>query len=1172
MNAKMLLRLGGLTVWMLTTAVCAVGSTLAPVQIVNYSDKPVYATAVALPLDQLYAATGLPAGQPLQARDSRGRTILLIPGERDGEPVAYAYLSLKPAERIDLQFEPSAGWGESPAVARFSSRSSRAILSNGIVRLDYSNGSWRLSFDGPMADGMAPLAERELLKNGHMDLWLDTENRGRLLDVGPDALRELGLVHSSEARLVAGGAGVGEDGAAMLMLVYQFEKFGEAVAWTQTYKLLPGLPQLLMEVDFVVADDRTLFLAYVDQGSGLDAQYGYLLRQGTLFKYDDPKTSVASLAGGSSSPLIRVSWRNERCWFGLAAGSGAGLGVSTLEETRTLDRGSTVWFVGNQNFRATLLEDERKHFPFDLSRERPFSNGLTILASSGDVDMWQQSRALFHSTTRGQPLDLIHPYAVFIDGEPVQPGFVKDGLPAATMLVPTADQAGLQAAVRMNLEQRRILSVAAAKSGAADPLAIRVRDLAGDQVFELPPATGPTAAFDLTDLLPNKLGDSARRAGLLIELTPAEQVAAFNLKKAPPEGPQLVAPRDGQNVTDIAVFFRWKRVAGQIDYELHWSKDKAFSAPVVRKIRMETPLVYYMPKDSELPGPGTWYWRTRVLADSEPGEWSQVFSMLVNNDHSKKPLDFPLSPQAPLFTIEGTRIKRPDVGNFREVLPPELRAHAAFTFTPLDEGELDQVEQIVEFFAPLADSEMRFFVRGKHPGPMAERYASLSELEALFRDNPNAMGICSGESMSALYRGGEETVYSRRLIQLCAKYGKLYYMADGTYPRDDKWVTMYDTVGDFLYEHRNYIAFAQKNNILQRQFVSQSATLGLYLSGATVAHGAWEDGGWYWQQVGFRELGNLQGRRGGDVRAMPRIFWALNFVMGISRGTTIFSLEGQTGTAPPQQGLRDIDLPLAGNPSAYWTRDGQLLPTFGRFIQPLLKAIVEHDLIPTREDLLQQIRIAVYNDGVARMTEDQEPYYRQYHALYAGTYGFRPMGSHPGELYEFFPNTGRYHYIPFLPQGRVELSPSTELMPLSRLMEVDTVRSVFNSRYPSWYEGDALVGLVGDTLTVLNSNENFDERQQYHLPLVDRGPFKAISGTIEVHSYLVGKFKDNNRSLWLQINAEYPEREMQLNLACSHQPELSVQPAEAVISRRMNNGVLELRLSHAHGVIEIEAR
>jgi hypothetical protein len=1144
---------------------------LSPVQIVNYSETPVFATAVVLPRDKVYASSGVAPTKALKAIDSRGREIPLVFGMHGGAEVLFAYLSLQPAERIDLDFQEADNWASDPFIAEFSSDTGRGIISNGLLRFEYEGDRWKLYFDGPLADTIAPLSRRELVRHATMDLWLDTRNRGRLLDYTPTSLRQLGLIHSSDARLVDGEAKVNPDGSVSLKLIRAFDGAAEGVTWTQTYTLLPGIPQVLIDIAFTVENENEYYLAYVNQGSGLDAQYGYLLRQGPLYKYDDPRNPSGSLASGASSPLVRVAWRNERCWLGLASAGGAGLAVSTLEETRSLDRGATVWFVSSQNFRATLLEDERKHFPFDLSKEQPFNNGLTLLASAGNIDMWQQTRALFHATTRGQQLDLIKPYAVFIAGNAVQSGFLSQGITSASLLVPTADQAGLQAAVRMDLSERRILSVASTESKLTEPLTIHFKELPEGRSFSLPVSQGSELTVDLTELIPAGLHNSARNKGLLFEATPARFMESVRIEKAPPLAPELVSPRNQQSVTDIAVFFRWKRVGSHIDYELQWSVDKDFSNPDVRRVRMETPLIYYMPKDEELPEPGKWYWRARALDGEIAGEWSEVFSMKVNNDHSKKPLGLSLSPETPLFTIEGTRIKRSDVANFREILPPELRAHAAYTFTPMDNDDgLQPVEQLVEFFAPLASSEMRFFTRAKHPGPIAKYYGSLAEIEALFQENPNAMGICSGESMSALYRGGQETLYSKRLIQLCAKYGKLYYMADGTYPRDDKWVEMYSRVGDFLEEYKDYIAFAQKNNILQRQFLSQSATLGLYLSGATVAHGAWEDGGWYWQQVGFRELGNLQGRRGGDVRAMPRIFWALNFVMGISRGTTIFSLEGQTGTAPPQDGLRDIDMPLASNPSAYWTRDGHLLPTFGQFIQPLLQAIVEHELIPSREDLLRQTRIAVYNDGLAQMRDDQDPFYRQYHALYAGTYGFRPMGSHPGELYEFFPNTGRFHYIPFLPQGRVELGFDIELMPLSDLLDVDTVRSVFNSRYPSWYEGDALVGLVGDTLTVLNSNENFDERQHYYLPLVDRGFLKAIGGTIEVHSYLVGKFKDSNQSLWMQINSEYPEREMQLRFTTEKKPALKITPSEALVSQEWVDGTLELRLSHAHGVIEME--
>jgi hypothetical protein len=1144
----------------------------ASVQIVNYADSPVHATAVALPRDHVYRATGLASGQPLHAVDDQGRRIPLLPGVRDGEGILQAYLSLKPAQRIDLSFRAAAEWSTNPATAEFDLRSGRGVIGNGLVRLDYGNGKWRLCFDGPLADSIAPMDQRELIRNCTIDLWLDSRNRGRLLDYKPEDLRKLGLIHTSEARLVDGEARVHPDGSVSLKLVHRFGGFASEVTWTQTYTLQPALPQVIMDIDFTVAGDATVWLAYVNQGSGLDARYGSLLEAKPLFKFVDPAVSDALIAGGASSPVIRVSWRGERCWLGLAGASGAGLGVSTLEETRELDRGSTVWNVGYTDFRATLLENERKHFPFDISRERPFRNGLTLLASSGGIDMWRQTRALFRSAARKERLELMHAYAVFVDGVPVQPGYVRDRMPGRLALVATADGEGLQAAVRTDLEDRKIVTLEAKASAGGGPLVMRARPLAGGEPVELlrVPGSGQHA-FDLGDRLPADLRRLAPNGGVVLELAPAVGLAAFALEQAPPAAPRLVAPRDRQSVTDLAVFYRWKRVGEAIDYELQWSSEPDFAKPQSRTIRMETPLAFYMPTEAELPAPGTWHWRVRVKDGGRPGEWSEVRSMVVNNDHAKRPLQYVIDPRTPLFTIEGCRIKRDDVGRFLELMPQQLRRYSAYILTPYEDGGLAAVEKRVEFFAPLAGSGMRFFTRAMHPGPMAEVFESLSEVEALFRDNPNAMGICTGEAMSALYRDVPHTRYTQRLIRLCAKYGKLFYIADGTYPQDDKWVAMYSQVGDFLAEHRGYVAFAQKNNILHRQMLSQSATLGLYLSGFSVAHGAWEDGGWYWQQVGFRELGNLQGQRGGDVRAMPRIFWALNFVMGISRGTTIFSLEGQTGTAPTQTSMRPVDKPLAANPSAYWTRDGELLPTFSQFIEPLLKAIVERDLIPSKRDLLDQTRIAVFSDGVT-MREDQDPYYRQYHSLFAGTYGFKPMGIHPGELYEFFPNTGRYHYIPFLPQGKVDLGHGIEVLPLSGLMDPSGVRETFNSRYPQWYEGNALVGLIGDTLTVLNANENLDERQSYRLPLKDRGIFRGISGSIEVHSYLVGKFGRGNKSLWMQVNSEYADRRMELVLACEREPEVKVQPVAALVGKDWNGGALTLHLSHAYGAVELELR
>jgi acyl-CoA thioesterase-1 len=410
-----------------------------------------------------------------------------------------------------------------------------------------------------------------------------------------------------------------------------------------------------------------------------------------------------------------------------------------------------------------------------------------------------------------------------------------------------------------------------------------------------------------------------------------------------------------------------------------------------------------------------------------------------------------------------------------------------------------------------------------------------------------------------------------RLLKLCGKYGRICYEADGTYPNENKWESAYASIGPLLRDYAGYLVFAQKNNILHRQFVSQSATLGLYLSGAITNQGAWEDGGWYWQQVGFRQLGDIRGQRGGVVRDMPRNFWAINFAMGLARGCAIFSLDGQTGTArvPVGHRIAEKGMPAGASPSAYWTSEGELTPAYHRFVAPFLRAVLRHQLVPTQAQLRDPIRLAVYNDGV-RPAAKADPYYYEYHALYAGTYGFRPAGVIPGELMEFFPNTGRYHYIPVLPQGRTDLGGGIKVLPLSQLQDAAAVKTRFDAAYPSWYDGDALVNLVGDTLTVLNTNENLDVTERYAVPLPGRGSFQQIAGRIGPHAYVIGKFENRNRRLWLQANTEYPDRDTELTVSFKSHPKVTVTPASAARVNRWDPATktLTLALAHAEGAVE----
>jgi hypothetical protein len=307
---------------------------------------------------------------------------------------------------------------------------------------------------------------------------------------------------------------------------------------------------------------------------------------------------------------------------------------------------------------------------------------------------------------------------------------------------------------------------------------------------------------------------------------------------------------------------------------------------------------------------------------------------------------------------------------------------------------------------------------------------------------------------------------------------------------------------------------------------------------------------------------------------MPRNFWNLTFLMGVSRGCSVFSFEGQTGTIPVPKGYRisEKGLPGNANPTAHWTNQGELTPAFHRFMAPFIRAVIRHQLVPTKAQVLDAIRLGVYNDGIPRKA-DGDPYYYEWDALYRGTYGFRDVGTIPGTLMEFFPNTGRYHYVPVFPQGKVDVK-GIEMVPLSQLMDTSAVKARFDAAYPEWYSGDALVTLVGDTLAVLNSHENTDVTERYAVPFNRRGAFQEISGSVAPHAYLMGKFEDGDKRLWLQANVEYPERDTELTVTCGRKPAVTVTPESAVKVNRWDEvtGKLTLHLAHADGAVEVELR
>ncbi|NQU43501.1 hypothetical protein HQ520_09455, partial [bacterium] len=929
------------------------------------------------------------------------------------------------------------------------------------------------------------------------------------------------------------------------------------------YTLLPGQPILTYRTIFENAGDEAVYLAYVGIGGGMRGGFGDLLDVEPVLKYEDPGEPSRILLSGPSNGYTRVAWRGEKCWLGVQSGSGCGIGFSTSDDVTTQLLGSTVWAVWPSEFTICLIDAERGNFPYKITPDHPVDTGLAFVATCGDVGIWNQTHQVFAGVTKDKRPGLNTPYAVYLGGVPLQPAETDDFKVSekASGLIASGDEGSRQAALAIDFQRAYRLSAKASQTSESSPVRVVARPMDGGaevEVMSLSQAGEKEVNF--TELT----GWEGKRQSFILEVNEASgaRLDKLTLSPAPFPAPELSSPADGMSMTDLATFFRWKIVPGTIDYELQMARDAEFSAPRTFPVRSEIEWPIFLPEDNQLPTPGTWFWRVRAIEGKNPGDWSEARRLDVNDDHAKTPLKFQITPERPLFTMELRGAT--DFRKFKNTIPEDLKPYTAFNTA--------EKFGLIDLLRPLQEADQKFFIRTHHPSSVTG-WTPLAEVEAVFQAYPNAMGVMGGESLSSLYSGGLNQIYTHRLLKICGKYGRLFYEADGTYPTDNKWDTLYAEIAPLLKEYSDYLIFAQKNNILHRQFVSQSAVLGLYLSDAITNQGSWEDGGWYWQQVGFRKLGEIRGQRGGVVRDMPKIFWDLTFVMGISRGCAVYSLDGQTGSVRVGEGYRisEKGLPANASPSGYWTSEGELTPVFHRYIAPFMRGVIEHRMVPSKEQVLDQIHLAVYNDGVPEK-EDSEPYYHEYWPLYDATYGFESAGVIPGELMEFFPNTGQYYYIPVFPQGKADLGHGIETLALSQLQESAAVKTRFDGAYPKWYEGDALVTIVGDTLTVLNSNENQDVTVDYIVPLENRQAFTEIAGKIGPHAYVMGKFEDGDERLWLQANTEYPERDTELTFACDERPQVRITPESAAKSNLWHEaaGKLSLRLSHADGAVELE--
>ncbi len=1146
----------------------AEGAPRVAISIVNYSELPVYAHAIALDLEPIRRTLGIAPGSPIAIHSAEGRRgYPAVGGQQDGKSVAWCYLSMKPHSRFDGFAEPAQGWADPSQLTAATSTPGQmsAQMCNGIVRFKLGPAGWALGFNPGDGFGIAPVraanapaidpAKRPnadadplmMIDKGNLQFWIDNQNRGRLTNGKPG---DMGLVNfPASATLVKCESSVNPGGVPSIALVRRMSGLAKDITVTETFELLPGLPILICRIRWDNEGDAPLWVAYVGSGDGIKGSWGRTLMAAPLI--ERMKTPLKGYLNGAET---RPAWNSGLAKVSMeSSATGCGVGLSTLLPTPgSVGQGSMIWGVNGSGFQVNLIDPKVGQFPFEIKPHGKLENGNAFLLTQNGTSAYRQVVEVWTALAAGKSPRLASPCAVFVDGAPAAPQTVSDAPDLRPLMQRRGDS--LVAALRMDFTRYYTCSGEVTIGDApveviAHPLTAKARPIPLATLTRSGPfSLALNDAFPAADEVPFTL-EFKRGAGA---------VTAFSITETLPVAPEPRSPLDNADITDIATMFRWRAIPLVVDYEIQWSRSPDFAAPVVARFAMSQDHPWYIPPKDQLPSAGKWHWRVRGVKGSINGAWSAPHSFTVNTDYARKPLVRSISADNPLFTLEAS--KWTPYTQFQSDMPAEIRPYVGI----IVEGFIDKGLTIQEALAGVDKIPHPFLMRTHPPTQI-----SLADIEWVCQNFPNFIGIQGGETIKKLYepatpRTGDGE-YHRRMVMLLAKYGRFFHEADGTY-KDDAWQDLWDRQQDFLKEFGQYIVLTQKNNIIRRQFYTQSAVMGLWLGGITLAHGAWEDGGFYWQNAGFDGIDVCRGERSGKLNTMPRSFWSLMCAQGIARGCGIYSLDGQT--------LMESSRYLAKRPegawrSALWDDNYKTTDTFKRFLVPLIQATVKHHLVPTKGEVLRNVRLAVYNDKAIQPDALAWPHYMEYGPLFAGTYGFKKMGNIDGQLWEIFQNTGRYHFIPVLPQGNVPIDGTIENLPVSRLQNVVGVRERFNAAYPAWYEGDAFVEHVGDTLVILNANENTDTAQTYSVPLHTE-LVQSLSGKIEVHSFVVARVEDRGKQFWLQSNAEYADRATELAFKCSRKPDWQITPASAgKVLWDESRTTLSMKLNHQGGAVEV---
>ncbi|WP_111708883.1 glycoside hydrolase family 98 domain-containing protein [Lutibacter citreus] len=655
-------------------------------------------------------------------------------------------------------------------------------------------------------------------------------------------------------------------------------------------------------------------------------------------------------------------------------------------------------------------------------------------------------------------------------------------------------------------------------------------------------------------------------------------------------GVELLFPDNNENLTDVAVAFKAK-ITKDGPYILQVSKQQDFSGRVLehkptghkKQFKSKMDVVYFLTYQGKLHSnekflldPGTWYWR---VSGDNGTTFSATRNLIVNNKHTRKEPERLTSPNKPLFHMR-LRCKVFDFNNPEEVLakivPEELKEYVVFDLR----NTLSSIpgERSVYAFAKLFnDAGYKFYYDlGSQLRP--DRIGLLGEYEKIARELPNCIGASITERFYDYQSDEASNSVFYGALAISKKYGKSFQLADINW-RTARWPTFsYNFYDEFEKEgYGDYFHPVYKTTSPWGAHTCISTLQGMKLSGMTKNIGIWSDG-WCWEKFGDVDtiaLGDfLEKRHGtGGQKNFPYIQNLKWYIYGMTFGSTVFALEPST-----------------------WAHYNTCEPNelYSRYLLPFYKAVVKENIIPSVQSINDNFNIVVdpslksgkMHDG-PWLTYMPGTIWNDY---LTNTFGISKIPGYndvvntsSGEIIqaaylEVIPNTDRYPSgVPFLAKPGIPApvvnGRTLDVVKLSELRSKKNIDEKLNKYYPE-SDNEAYAVKIDKSIFVFNTTENHDIRQKYTVDINCSG-IQSLSGNIDLMSYVMGKCRTDDKSVFFQVNGyvsipslqgglySLPSYPSVMKFKCLTKPDLTSNEMSA-ITKSWNKGKKELTVTVDH--------